>query len=688
MRKKLAAFLLGVFALTNVNAVVMKANELPIVSTTHLEQTLSEKANKLTSMLGATSMQYALIDTGEIVLSGQVGVYSQSDDRTLSSETLYGIGSVSKMYVTAALMKLVDEGKIDLDTALTTYIPEFKMDDERYKAITPRMLLNHSSGLMGSSFKNAFLFNDADTYAVDNLLEQLEGQRLKADPGAFSVYCNDGFTLAQILVERVSGMDFTSFIHETFTKPLGLTHTKTPLDTFDTNTLAKAYFPTYKGELPVENVNVIGTGGIYTTAEELCKFSEVFMYGQTDLLSDEALKTMEVNEAEKGIWVQDGDNSFEYGLGWDNQNAYPFNEYDIKALVKGGDTQLYHSSLIVLPEYDMAAVVLSSGGASTYNQMFATNMLLEQLKIKGVIDEIKPAKTPTPPVKGEMPKELMNNSGIYMAMGITYEVEIKETGEFILKALTIPTPEQTFIYTEEGVFKSPDGSMQVQIVEESNGHKYLWAKGYNHLPGIGEMPVSDYQIQKVEPNEVSDEVKAIWEERNGKKYFILDEKYTSQSYLTMPALLMQLNEHLSGYVLGNKIIDGYNAQSVIQIPGMNGRDLQDIEIFEEDGVEYAKVGGYLTISEEAVQDLAHTQQALCTIGEKGYARWFTIPTVMTNKQIELTLPEKGAVMVYDQQGNLVENTYLTGNTVVTLPDKGYIAFVGDAGVQFQYKVTQ
>ena len=82
------------------------------------------------------------------------------------------------------------------------------------------MLLNHSSGLQGSTLGNAFLFNDNDTYAHDTLLQQLSNQNLKADPGAFSVYCNDGFTLAEILVERVSGMSFTEFLHQNFTEPL------------------------------------------------------------------------------------------------------------------------------------------------------------------------------------------------------------------------------------------------------------------------------------------------------------------------------------------------------------------------------------------------------------------------------------------------------------------------------------
>lgn len=66
----------------------------------------------------------------------------------IEAYTMYGIGSVSKMFGAVAVMQLVDEGKIDLDTPLIHYIPDFEMADERYKAITARMLLNHTSGIM------------------------------------------------------------------------------------------------------------------------------------------------------------------------------------------------------------------------------------------------------------------------------------------------------------------------------------------------------------------------------------------------------------------------------------------------------------------------------------------------------------------------------------------------------------
>lgn len=224
------------------------------------QKVAAEKAAFLTEKIGTTSLQYALMDGDTIVVSGQAG-YSHVESKTAPSvTTMYGIGSTSKVYTAASIMKLVEQGKVDLEAPIVTYLNNFTMEDSRYKQITVRMLLNHSSGLGGSNLSNSFLFNDSDSIAKDNLLTTLSTQRLKADPGAYSVYCNDGFTLAELIVEKVSGMDFTTFIHQNFTGPLGLQHTKTPVDSVDSSQLASVYNATYPAALPKETINVIGTG--------------------------------------------------------------------------------------------------------------------------------------------------------------------------------------------------------------------------------------------------------------------------------------------------------------------------------------------------------------------------------------------------------------------------------------------
>lgn len=86
---------------------------------------------------------------------------------------MYSIVFISKMFIIIVVMKLVDDGKLNLDIFVVKYIFEFKMVDDRYKEIILRMLLNYLLGLMGSSFKNIILLVDNDFYGYDNFLKEL-----------------------------------------------------------------------------------------------------------------------------------------------------------------------------------------------------------------------------------------------------------------------------------------------------------------------------------------------------------------------------------------------------------------------------------------------------------------------------------------------------------------------------------
>ena len=150
----------------NINVIESENN----LDYSELSKSINDTANLLTNVYGETSVQYAISEGDRILVSGNSGKYSKSENKALTKDTMYGIGSVSKMFTTAAIMKLVDEGKVDLDLPVINYIKDFKMADSEYTKITPRMLLNHSSGLMGTNYSNMILFNDNDTREHDNLL--------------------------------------------------------------------------------------------------------------------------------------------------------------------------------------------------------------------------------------------------------------------------------------------------------------------------------------------------------------------------------------------------------------------------------------------------------------------------------------------------------------------------------------
>ncbi|MGV2884383.1 serine hydrolase domain-containing protein [Paenibacillus taichungensis] len=654
------------------------------------QKAVMEKAKLLTETYGTTSVQYALMDEGEIVISGQVGKNDPEGRIPLSSNTMYGIGSTSKMVLTAAVMKLVDEGKIDLDVPVVNYIPDFKMKDNRYTKITPRMLLNHSSGILGTSSGSAILYGDNDTYAHDTFLDQLAEQNLKANPGAYSVYSNDSFTLAEILVEKVSGMSFTHFIQQNFTEPLGMSHTKTPQDLVDPDQMAVTYSQLNKEQLPLENTNMIGSGGIYSTAEDLVKFSQIFTGEVTGILSSESAEAMTQEEYKSGLWPEDSDSSISYGLGWDSVNLFPFNEYGIKAVTKGGNTIAYHSSLIVLPEYNMAAAVTSSGGSSTTDQLIASELLLSALEEKDIIEERKPEKSFGVPVKTTMPKELTQYAGIYGAVGSSLlKLEVNDEGQLTMSQLLSPnSTEQKYTYTEDGSFVNEQGTEKLKFAQGDNGNTYLWSRSYQSVPGLGQIASSEYKAEKLETNTLPEDVTAAWQKREGNIYYLVNEKYTSTVYdSATPIIPIHMFDEAPGYVYTNKIIDANSAVNQLQIPGLAGRDTMEYKFFEKDGVEYVSAGGNVYVSQELLRPIYSGKQSKTTIQTNGYATWYSIPAAAAGKVMTVKMPSKGAFTVYDQTGISTNYTVVSGISEVTLPENGTIVFAGEAGSRFEISLT-
>lgn len=649
-----------------------------------------EKAELLTGTYGTTSVQYALMDGGEIVISGQAGKNDQEAEVPLTANTIYGIGSTSKMVVTTAVMKLVDEGKIDLDAPVVNYIPDFKMKDDRYKQITPRMLLNHSSGLPGTSSSSAILFDDNDTYAHDTLLEQLAVQSLKADPGAYSVYSNDGFSLAEILVERVSGMSFTTFMHRFITEPLDMSHTKTPQDLVDSTEMAVTYSSLHGVQLPVENTNMIASGGIYSTAEDLVKFSQIFTGEFEGIISSESAEAMAQEEYKRGMWPEDADSSIAFGLGWDSVNLFPFNEYGIKAIAKGGNTISYHSSLIVLPEHNMAAAVTSSGGSSTTDQLIASELLLTALQEKDIIPVRNPEKSNDALSKATMPKEVSKYAGIYGAGASSLlKLEVKEKGELIVSTLTAPnSPDQKYTYTSDGSFVNDTGLEKLKFVEEDNGNIYLWSRSYQSVPGLGQIASSEYKAEKLKTNELPEDITAAWQQREGKYYFLVNEKYTSTVYdSAMPIIPIHMFNEVPGYVYTNKIIDANLAANHLQIPGLAGRDTMEYDFYEENGVEYVSSGGKIYASQEAVKVLYSGNQSNTTIQANGFATWYSVPAGAAGKVMTINMPSHGAFAVYDQAGNNINYTVVSDQNEVVLPENGILVFAGEPSSRFEISLT-
>ncbi len=150
---------------------------------------------------------------------------ASSDGTAIAPETRFRVASISKMFVAAMVLQLVDEGAVDLDAALSTYVPEAVVGGD----VPVRLLLRHRSGLVGYMEDEAFLVDQASdpdrVFTPDELLEYTTDTPA-GEPDTEWVYTNTNFILLGQLIEAVDGTDLNAALQARITRPLGLASTQ------------------------------------------------------------------------------------------------------------------------------------------------------------------------------------------------------------------------------------------------------------------------------------------------------------------------------------------------------------------------------------------------------------------------------------------------------------------------------
>jgi len=303
-----------------------------------------------------TSASVAVMHEGKVVFSQGFGFRDKTLSLPVDESTRFNIGSISKVFTTAAVLMLVQEGRLSLDEPVAEVLEGFSMADERYRSVTVRMLLNHTSGFPGTNFHNGFASESIDGY-VQETLRVLSESMLKHDPGAHAVYCNDGFTVAQALVEQLSGVPFAEFMHERIFKPLGMDHTGFGFGS-GSNDYAKAYGADGK-PLPPETVNIQGSGGLSSTPLDVLKFASA-TYG-AGLLNDGMLDEFLSAQPGYADEIVSFRRQLETGLGWDMTVRDPYRMEGVQVVGKSGGTFHYTSMLFVVPDTGTAVALMCSG---------------------------------------------------------------------------------------------------------------------------------------------------------------------------------------------------------------------------------------------------------------------------------------------------------------------------------------
>ena len=192
----------------------------------------------------------------------------------MSADTLFDLASITKvMATTQGIMKLVSEGKVDVNERVSTYIPGFEANGK--DNVTVARLLTHTSGL--SQWEPMYLLVDRDRAAV---LEHYKGLRLAGSPGSYA-YSDIGFRMLGFIIEAVSGMPQEEYLKENIYAPLGLTHiTFNPLrNGFTPDDTAATSWGNYYEMAMVDAVNLLGFGYNNNSATDAIRLRTEYMAG-------------------------------------------------------------------------------------------------------------------------------------------------------------------------------------------------------------------------------------------------------------------------------------------------------------------------------------------------------------------------------------------------------------------------
>jgi CubicO group peptidase (beta-lactamase class C family) len=277
-----------------------------------------------------------LVATRDKVLSlDAVGFADIGAKKTMRPDALFWIASQSKPITGAALMMLVDEGKVKLDDPIEKYLPEFKdlwlaveQDKEHIllkkpkQPVTLRHILSHTSGM---PFSSAMEQPTLDHLPLRDAVRSYAMTPLRTEPGTNYQYSNAGINTAGRIIEVVSGMPYEEFLDKRLFAPLGMKDTTFWPSEEQLTRLAKSYRPDKDGlaettigqlKYPLSDRSKrypMPAGGLFSTAGDVSRFCQMVLNGGTfngkRYLSEDAVKQMTSKQTGDAVKVG-------YGLGW------------------------------------------------------------------------------------------------------------------------------------------------------------------------------------------------------------------------------------------------------------------------------------------------------------------------------------------------------------------------------------
>ena len=630
-----------------------------------LKDYVESKRNK-----DGTAVSAAFMKGGELIAAFACGTQNGNPEQPATVHDLYNIGSVSKVYCALAVMKLVEMGKVSLDVPVVEYLPRFVMKDSKYRQITLRMCLNHSSGLPGVMLKNRLSekWHDENN-TTEQFFDCISKSKLKADPGEYSVYCNDGFNLAAFVVSAVSGMDYIRFLQEYITNPAGVK------STFSGENIPDNLTHIREKEKPNEYLFNVGDGGIVSSIPDCAKVGHLFIEPK-DVFSGGTLDETARPQGRSFIpnsWLD------MIGLGWDFVNftngTYDFGE---NTLVKAGGTLSFASYLLVSKKYNLSATISLTCDNKVNHQSLLFDLCALLLDEYGINIRKETLKESNEVIKTLVPLEYSEKySGIYYCLMDILRVSFDADSVIIQRRDLNGNGWND--YLKGGNFDGQrflSGARSLTFEEHRNKiyfitgtERYAQAQKCDSFPSLNK----------------------AWKNRIDKKYIICNvnpyEIFFSDLGAALTIRELEQQGILSFIYKGGRVpysipaipAGDYETGMFLDAPGSGSRDIFAPFIFKENGVEYLYSCGFTYVDSVYLKSL----QTGKIVSEKGEQN--RVYSITAGSKLNIDIPNGVRVIMLNSDLSFYYDSISKQELPATC--NGYILFINEGSMDISVEVV-
>ncbi|MBX9785069.1 MAG: beta-lactamase family protein [Chitinophagaceae bacterium] len=261
---------------------------------------------------------FLVVKKGKIVKSGVYGYSNLELKVEAKQESVWELASVSKPITATCIMKLVEEGKINLDSSIYFYLGDAVT--EKYRSVTIRQIMSHTGSIPSDHFVYTKLYAPTPIrYTVKEQLNDLFKLAPVGKPGGQFLYSNASFFLQAAIIEKVTSISFKDFVQQTIFEKAGMNHTycmngdSLIYNRSQVYTKRKGVWVRFSLETSLQALDANGFGGLMSTTNDLNLFIQALLAGK--LISNESLKQMlTITKLNDG--TEAGPRSSKIGLGW------------------------------------------------------------------------------------------------------------------------------------------------------------------------------------------------------------------------------------------------------------------------------------------------------------------------------------------------------------------------------------